>query len=249
MTHVHIGTAGWSVATRYLPLIPAGGSHLERYGRAFSVAEIDSSFYRHHKNETYRRWAASVGRNFRFSVKIPRALTHEGRLVGEKNAVLDRFFLEVAGLGRKLGVLLAQLPPSLEFDRAEVVRFFRRLRRGVPDAASLVCEPRHASWGTEEVHLLLNKLGVSRAAVDPPRWGADSAPGGHGRLAYFRMHGSPRIYYSDYEAARLADLALQLKAAAAASDEVWCIFDNTAHGHGLGNALSLQQTLAGTSKS
>ncbi len=213
------------------------------------MAEIDSSFYRHHKNETYSRWAASVGKNFRFSVKMPRELTHEGRLVCEKHAVLDRFLLEVAGLGRKLGVLLAQLPPGLVFDRADVMRYFRRLRRAVPDAVALVCEPRHASWGKEEVQLLRGKLGVSRAAVDPPRWGLDSSPGGYGGLAYFRMHGSPRIYYSDYEAARLADLALHLKQAAHASDQVWCIFDNTAHGHAIGNALSIQRALAATSKS
>ena len=213
------------------------------------MAEIDSSFYRHHKNETYSRWARSVGRNFRFSVKIPRELTHEGRLVGERNAVLDRFLQEVAGLGRKLGVLLAQLPPGLAFERGDAMRFFRRLRRAVPDAVALVCEPRHASWGTEEVQLLLDKLGVSRAAVDPPRWGLDATPGGYGGLAYFRMHGSPRIYYSDYDPARLADLALKLKQAAQASDQVWCIFDNTAHGHAIGNALSLQGALATGSKS
>lgn len=229
------------MATRYLPLIPAGGSHLERYARAFTVTEIDSSFYRHHQHETYCRWARSVGKEFRFSVKIPRELTHEGRLVCEKNAVLDRFLLEVAGLGRKLGVLLAQLPPSLEFERADVMRFFRRLRRGVPDAVALVCEPRHASWGTEEVQSLLNRLGVTRAAVDPPRWDSDASPGGDGRLAYFRLHGSPRIYYSDYDAARLTDLARRLKAAAQACDQVWCIFDNTAQGHAVGNALALQR--------
>jgi uncharacterized protein YecE (DUF72 family) len=234
------------VAARYLPLIPAGGSHLERYGRSFPVAEIDSSFYRHHKKETYARWAHSVGRSFRFSVKIPRELTHEGRLVCEKNAALDRFLAEVAGLGRKLGVLLAQLPPGLPFERTDTMRFFRRLRRGVPDTVALVCEPRHASWGTPDVQLLLDKLGVSRAAVDPPRWGSDSSPGGYGGLAYFRLHGSPRIYYSDYEPARLADLALQLKQASQKSNQVWCIFDNTAHGHAIGNALSLQGTLAAT---
>jgi uncharacterized protein YecE (DUF72 family) len=241
---VLLGTAGWSVAARYVPSIPAVGSHLERYGRAFSVAEITTSFYRHHQAKTYARWAQSVGDDFRFCVKTPRALTHEGSLVSGKSADLDRFLLEVHGLGSKLRALLVQLPPSLEFDGQAVARFFRRLRRRVPDAVAIVCEPRHRSWGTDEADLLLSDLGVSRAAVDPARWGGDARPGGDRRLAYFRLHGSPRIYYSDYDVKRLDELMAALQQAARRSKQVWCIFDNTAHGHALGNALALQRSLA-----
>jgi len=239
-----VGTAGWSVASRYLDAIPAGGSHLERYGRAFPVVEIDTSFYRHHQAQTYARWAQSVGRNFQFSVKTPQALTHEGELIRGKNADLNDFLQEIAGLGPKLRVLLVQLPPSLEFDGAAARRFFRRLRRGVPAATALVCEPRHASWGTGKVDALFKDLGVARAAVDPPRWDDDARPAGDPRLAYFRMHGSPRIYYSDYDAARLGQLRQTLKQASRTSEEVWCIFDNTAHGHAIGNALALRDAAA-----
>ena len=239
-----MGTAGWSVASRYLEAIPAGGSHLERYSRAFPVVEIDTSFSRHHQAQTYARWAQSVGKDFQFSVKTPRALTHEGALICARNADLDDFLSEIAGLGPKLRVLLVQLPPSLEFDGAAVRKFFRRLRRGVPEATALVCEPRHASWGTGKVDALLAELGVARAAVDPPRWGDDARPAGDLRLAYFRMHGSPRIYYSDYDAGRLDQLRETLKKSASTSDEVWCIFDNTAHGHAIGNALALRDVAA-----
>jgi uncharacterized protein YecE (DUF72 family) len=241
---VLVGTAGWSVAARYLQSIPAGGSHLERYGRVFHVAEITSSFYRHHQAKTYARWAHSVGDDFQFCVKTPRALTHEGSLVIGKSADLDRFLVEVQGLGHKLRVLLVQLPPSLEFDGPDVGRFFRRLRGRVPDAVAIACEPRHRSWATDEADLLLNDLGVSRAAADPARWDADARPGGDRRLAYFRLHGAPRIYYSDYDLQRLDELRTAVKQAARSSSHVWCIFDNTAHGHAIGNALALQGSLA-----
>jgi uncharacterized protein YecE (DUF72 family) len=241
---VLVGTAGWSVAARYQQSIPAVGSHLERYGRAFPITEITTSFYRHHQAKTYARWAVSVGDDFRFCVKTPRALTHEGNLVCGRSADLDRFLLEVRGLGGKLRALLVQLPPALQFDRPDAVRFFRRLRRRVPDAVAIVCEPRHKSWSTDEVDVQLKELGVSRAAVDPARWGGDAQPGGDRQLQYFRMHGSPRIYYSDYESALLDELANALIKAARISGEVWCIFDNTAHGHAIGNALSMQSRLA-----
>jgi uncharacterized protein YecE (DUF72 family) len=240
---VLVGTAGWSVAARYLQSIPAIGTHLERYGRTFPIAEITTSFYRHHQAKTYARWALSVGDDFRFCVKTPRALTHEGRLICGRSADLDRFLLEVRGLGAKLRALLVQLPPSLEFDPPDAARFFRRLRRRVPAAVALVCEPRHKSWNTDAVDLQLQELGVSRAAVDPPRWDGDARPGGDHRLEYFRMHGSPRIYYSDYDSARLGELASALNEAALRSRQVWCIFDNTAHGHAIGNALATQKRL------
>jgi uncharacterized protein YecE (DUF72 family) len=239
---IRIGTAAWGIATRYLPEIPAGGSHLERYARIFSVVEIDTSFYRHHKKSTYERWAQTVGNDFRFAVKTPKTLTHEGTLIEGKSEVLDRFLSEVSGLGRKLAVLLVQLPPSLAFKAADVRAFFKTLRSGVAPAVTLACEPRHASWNCKAANALLERLGVSRVAVDPPRWGQDANPGGDRRLAYFRMHGSPRIYYSTYDPGRIAILKSTLKQAARDSDSVWCIFDNTAHGHAIGNALSLQQS-------
>jgi uncharacterized protein YecE (DUF72 family) len=241
---VRVGTTGWGIASRYLEYIPAGGSHLARYAKAFGVTEIATSFYRHHQRETCARWARSVSPNFRFAVKTPRALTHEGSLVHKKSAELDRFLLEIAGLGRKLRVVLVQLPPSLQYDAGDCGRFFRRLRRRMPDTVAIVCEPRHESWNSQDVDGQLRTLKVSRAAVDPARWDGAARPGGDGRLQYFRMHGSPRIYYSDYEPQRLEVLTAVLQEAPRSRSEVWCIFDNTALGHALGNALFVQGRLA-----
>jgi len=245
---VRIGTAGWSIPSRYLNEIPAGGTHLLRYARVLTVTEINSSFHRPHRVSTYERWAASVGDDFRFCVKLPKALTHEGALVTGASEVRDRFLAEVAGLGAKLAVLLVQLPPSLAFDRRAARAFFSRLRARAPASASIACEPRHPSWRTAAVDELLSKLAVSRVAADPARWEADARPGGDRRLAYFRLHGSPRLYFSTYEPERLEQLRHALQSAARESDSVWCIFDNTAHGHALGNALWMQQALRTASR-
>src|SRR5689334_3087872 len=113
-TMIRIGTAGWSVPTRYRANFPASGSQLEKYATQLTAAEINSSFYRPHRRTTYERWAASVPDNFRFAVKIPKAITHERRL-RDAGELLNRFLSEVAGLGPKLGPLLVQLPPSLAY--------------------------------------------------------------------------------------------------------------------------------------
>ena len=84
---------------------------------------------------------------------------------------------------------------------------------------------------------LLTMQRITRVRADPPA----GQPGQHvptTDIAYFRLHGSPRIYYSDYPADYLANLATSLQEQAQADS--WCIFDNTAAGAALFNALDLQ---------
>jgi uncharacterized protein YecE (DUF72 family) len=233
-----IGTAGWNVPALYLDQVPPGGSHLERYARHLNAVEINSSFYRPHRRATYQRWAQSVPNGFRISVKVPKAITHEARLV-DCGALLDRFIDEVTGLGDRLGVLLVQLPPKAVLSRRIANGFFRDLRARID--TNVVLEPRHASWFAPGVDDWLAEHTISRVAADPtPVAGADK-PGGHTALAYYRWHGSPRIYYSDYAAAALASLRRRLESDRAR--DVWCIFDNTAAGAALGNALQLKRSL------
>jgi uncharacterized protein YecE (DUF72 family) len=222
---IRIGTAAWSIPKDQAAAFPATGSHLERYGTVFNAVEINSSFYRPHRTVTYERWAASVPEDFRFAVKVPKTITHELRL-RDAGALLDRFLSEVSGLGPKLGSLLVQLPPSLAFMPGIADRFLSDLRSRV--AGSIVCEPRHASWFTQEIETLLEELRVSRVAADPAPVPSAGEPGGWRGLSYYRLHGSPKIYYSAYSPEYLEGIAEQIVRDAGASIETWCIFDNTA---------------------
>jgi uncharacterized protein YecE (DUF72 family) len=234
---IHIGTAGWSIPKEHARSFPAEGSHLQRYSRVFNAVEINSSFYRPHQRATYERWAASVPEDFRFAVKVPKAITHERRLK-EADAILDRFLAEVGGLGCRLGPLLLQLPPSLSFQQGTSDAFLAELRHRF--AGSLVCEPRHASWFTNDVDGLLQELHIARVAADPSRVPGAGEPAGWRSLSYYRLHGSPRIYYSPYAPDALASIADRLAAEAAIRSEAWCIFDNTAAFAATGDALTLR---------
>jgi uncharacterized protein YecE (DUF72 family) len=234
---LRIGTAGWSVPSLYLDQIPLGGSHLERYARRLGAVEINSSFYRPHRRTTYQRWAQSVPDDFRFAVKLPKAITHEAGLA-DCGALLDRFAEEVTGLGEKLGVLLVQLPPKSALSKRVADRFFRDLRARID--TDVVLEPRHASWFAPDVDDWLAQRRIARVAADPARIAGAGEPGGWNQLAYYRWHGSPRVYYSDYSTAALAALKRRLEDRVRESS-TWCIFDNTASGAALGNALALQQ--------
>jgi uncharacterized protein YecE (DUF72 family) len=242
MKRVYVGTAGWSLRREHFNLFPAAGTHLTRYAARFNTVEINSSFYRPHRHSTYQRWAASTPDDFLFSVKIPRQITHLRRLKCASDLV-DTFLDQVAGLGHKLGALLIQLPPSCSFDISVVRSFFSELRSRV--SIALVCEPRHASWFTTEADDVLQEQHVNRAVVDPQVYANPGRISGTSHAAYFRWHGSPRIYYSKYDQASLQSLANQVNRAVESVDSVWCIFDNTADGAATENALELFNLLRG----
>jgi uncharacterized protein YecE (DUF72 family) len=236
-----IGCAGWSILSRHAALFDAGPSHLARYATRFNAVEINSSFYRPHAEATYARWAASVPRSFRFSVKLPKAITHDARLRGAGDAT-SRFADEIAGLGSRLGGVLVQLPPSLAYDARLANAFFAMLRRRI--AAPVACEPRHPSWFEPRVDILWARYDIARVAADPARIPQAAQAGGTGRWGYWRWHGAPRMYYDSYDDERLRSLAADLRAGSRSSRVAWCIFDNTAGGHAIANAARLQSLLA-----
>jgi len=207
------------------------------------VAEINSSFHRPHRASTWARWAAETPPGFRFAAKLPKTITHQLRLA-DADAPLGTFLAEAGGLGEKLAVLLVQLPPSLAFAAAVAAPFFAGL--AARTEASVVCEPRHPSWFEAEADALLASLRVARVAADPARVPAAAEPGGWRGLAYHRLHGSPRMYYSSYPADYIDSLATRLREDAAGGREAWCIFDNTASGAATANALELVTALAST---
>ncbi len=90
---------------------------------------------------------------------------------------------------------------------------------------------------------LLRELGVARVAADPARVPEAAEPAGWQGASYYRLHGSPKMYYSAYSEEYLDALAARLRADAAAGRSVWCIFDNTTLGAATRNALDLRSRL------
>jgi uncharacterized protein YecE (DUF72 family) len=245
---LRIGTAGWTLPKQHAHhfSVPENGeklSHLQRYALRLNSVEINSSFHRPHMRKTWERWAASTPAGFRFSVKVPKAVTHEAKLCN-CGAALQTFFGEVGGLGDKLGPVLVQLPPRLAFEAGTALEFFTTLRELHSGLA--VIEPRHASWFVPAAERLLREFEVARAMADPPAGSPLAAePGGWPALCYFRLHGSPRKYWSPYSDEYLRMLAARL-AERKPRVQTWVIFDNTAGNHALGNALKLRTLLNGS---
>ena len=223
-----IATAAWAVPKAVASAFPSEGSVLARYAAVFRGVEINSTFYRSHRETTYARWAETTGPDFRFAVKVPKAITHDRRLSGIGD-LFRAFVDEIAPLGGKIGPLLCQLPPSLAFDPKETAAALGAIRR-LWDGP-LVIEPRHRSFADKAALDLLAGLHIGRVLADPaPVWPPEcfAAP-----VAYLRLHGRPRLYYSRYESEALARYHTLL------GPESWCVFDNTAEGAATANALEM----------
>jgi uncharacterized protein YecE (DUF72 family) len=107
-------------------------------------------------------------------------------------------------------------------------------------------EPRHASWFTASAERLLRSFEIARAAADPPKGSTLAArPGGWEDPFYWRLHGAPHTYYSEYDENWLQSFAkeLQLLKNGSLNKEVWVIFDNTALGHATANAVWMEGAL------
>ncbi len=234
---IYIGTAGWTLPARAKNRFVGEGSHLERYSRLLNAAEINSSFYREHSAETYRKWADMVPSDFRFSVKLNRYFTHDQRL-GETGKKLKQSLEPMMGLEEKFGTLLIQLPPSLEFSRSLADHFFTELRHFYD--GEVVLEPRHKSWASRESADLLTGFSINKVLADPePCRMPKSLRRQVEFITYFRLHGTPEMYKSSYSPQMIDRIAQQISKTYMLGGTVWCVFDNTSFGHATENALDL----------
>ncbi|MGV1873817.1 DUF72 domain-containing protein [Agrobacterium rosae] len=223
-----IATAAWSIPKKVASRFAAEGSGLARYASVFNGVEINSTFYRRHKSSTFVRWAEAVPDNFKFSVKIPKDITHT-KAMKDIAEPLDTFLEDIASLGQKRGPLLYQLPPSLVFDAGQLDRTLQVMREA--DPGQIVIEVRHKSWASAEAKDLLKRYAIDRVLADPARvWPADdfAEP-----PRYVRLHGKPKIYYSSYTGDEIEAFSTLL------APNSWCVFDNTASGAAIENALTV----------
>jgi uncharacterized protein YecE (DUF72 family) len=122
------------------------------------------------------------------------------------------------------------------FEASVVADFLPRLRARFP--CMLALEARHPTWFGDTATSVLREHGVTRVIADPPA----GQPGPHvptTSASYLRLHGTPRVYYSAYPQAFLLEVERRIAALARPGAELWCIFDNTAEGHAVPNALEV----------
>jgi len=234
---VLIGTSGWQYDDWRGVLYPEGVAKkdwLAHYSERFPVVEINSTFYNLPSEETFVRWREGSAEAFRFVVKASRFITHIRRLRDCRDPV-RLLWSRAERLGRKLGPVLFQLPPTLRADHGLLEDFLRLLPKGM-DAAF---EFRHRSWAVEETHELLDRAGCALVLADSP--GARVPDVVTGGWSYVRFHRGREggHGYTRRKLRRWADRIRELDART-----VYAFFNNDPGGAAVRDARTLTELLA-----
>lgn len=244
---LRIGTSGWQYEHWRGVLYGDHQPHeewLQTYVQAFSTVEVNNTFYRLPEASVFERWGRSVPDDFVFAVKASRYLTHIKRL-GDPEEPVARFVSRARQMGRALGPVLLQLPPTLEIEADRLRHTLEQFPTSVPVAV----EFRHDSWWVPHVAAILRERRA--ALVISNRGGRWLEPVWDGHRvsdlwdtadwSYVRLH-SGSASSGNYNDDELTDIARRLEAMDR-QRAAYVYFNNDAGGHAVRNAVSTSRSL------
>jgi len=160
---VYVGTSGWAYAVwkpQFYPEKLAAKNFLKHYATRLNAVEVNYTFRRTLSEKAADSWIKDVGPEFRFSLKANQFITHIRQL--KDPATLERFLLTLQPLGKQLGPILFQLPPTLKADVPRLGNFLAELPRGVKAAF----EFRHPTWFSDETYRVLKEHNVALCVAE-----------------------------------------------------------------------------------
>jgi uncharacterized protein YecE (DUF72 family) len=236
---IYIGTSGWSYKHWLGTFYPEGTKAADQfpyYRKYFNTVEINNSFYRLPKKETFVGWKKQVPDDFVYVVKASRYITHMKKLLDPKEST-DLFLEHATLLGEKLGAILFQLPPGMKANFERLENFLKYL----PKATRYVFEFRNADWYQPETYRLLEKYNCAfciyelAGHLSPMALTAD--------FVYLRLHGPGDKYQGSYSDESLTKWAQVCKNWLKTKD-VFVYFDNDEKGYAAFNAIRLAELTA-----
>jgi len=233
---LYIGTSGFSYPYwkgRFYPAELKQREWLRFYSQQFNALELNYTFYRFPVVKNLEKAAGETPRNFRFSVKVHKIVTHSLRVKNSKSKITEFTDIVTAGLGSKLGCLLFQFPASYTYTDERM----NDILENIPNHKTSVIEFRHDSWCTEAVTAQLKKNRISFCNSSFP--GLPDTAINTTNLFYKRMHGVPQLFVSSYSKNDIQQLADSIPE----KKECYVFFNNTTYEAGYQNAKSLRQML------
>ncbi len=189
------------------------------YCEHFNTLELNVSFYKFPTEKSLEKWYNNSPEDFKFSVKVPRAITHFKKFTACERMLNDFFSSVQKGLKDKLGCVLFQLPPQLLYSEESLEKIITNLN----PAFKNVIEFRHESWWNENVYQEFEKENITFCGISYPKLPDDVIKTNSG--IYYRFHGVPLLYKSAYSEKFLLATARKIKKIKA--KEAWIYFNNT----------------------
>jgi len=234
---IRIGTSGWTYPhwkELFFPVDWPKSKWLEYYARHFDTVELNASFYRLPKLKTFENWKDRTPNHFLWALKASKYITHTKRLKDPEEP-LERFCTASCALEEKLGPILFQLPPSLSFDEKVFEHFCQSLNPSQRHAL----EVRHPSWINDRLFAILRTHKIAFCIADTAgRYPFHEAVTGD--FVYIRLHGSRKLYASDYSEKELQAWARKIRAW---GKDTYLYFDNDFEGYAVKNAKRLKEIL------
>ncbi len=236
---IRIGTSGWHYADwegRFYPEKLPRSKWLEHYAKDFDTVEINNTFYQQPKEQTYQNWHKQAPKDFLYTVKANRYITHIKRM-REPKEPLERFFKGVLLLKEHLGPILYQLPPGLHKDPGRLESFLKVL----PTKLTAVFEFRHKSWFSEETYKLLKEFNAGFCIHDMPGMKVPRVITSD--VIYVRFHGPTGRYQGNYSKPALREWAKWIGENTKGKKAVFCYFNNDYNAYAVYNAKTLKEQL------
>jgi uncharacterized protein YecE (DUF72 family) len=234
---IRIGTSGYSYSWN-----KAKPNAFEWYiSQGFNSVEINYSFYRFPPLTSIKFWQIKAPRDFTFSIKVHRSITHYNRLKQPRSIELwDRFSKIVQPLQNKIDFWLFQMPANFKFkpENLERVRSFFNsdgIMHQVVTRKKAVIEFRDSSWWNEPVLKEIERAGIAFCSVDAPRLPNEIIT--ISDAIYLRLHGTKTWYNYLYPEERLKQIVSDMIAMGAQKKAIYL---NNDHGM-LPNGLFLMK--------
>lgn len=165
----YIGCPIWSFkgwVGNFYPLKTKSADYLREYTRRLTTVEGNTTFYAVPSKATIQGWSAEMPEGFHFCPKLPRTISHEGKL--EEHIEDAHSFVEIMGqLGPRLGPIFLQLPPRYS---PSLLPDLEAFLADWPRDVRLAVEVRHQDWFDEPNHEKLNHLlekhSMARVVID-----------------------------------------------------------------------------------
>jgi uncharacterized protein YecE (DUF72 family) len=235
-----VGTSGWTYDHWKGCFYPEGlpkSRWFDHYASRFSAVEINATFYRAFKDQTYLKWRERAPQGFGYVLKAPKNITHRKYLV-DVEADLQVFCQSAALLEDRLEMILLQVAPGTPFD-------LERLQKALlafSEPTRVAVEFRNPHWFTEEVEGLLKTVGATFCNPDSPRQKLTNILTSN--RAYLRLHGRKHWYSYNYSRDELVEIAgLAREMAHRGANRVYIFFNNDFEGNAPANALALLDLL------
>lgn len=149
-----IGCSGWSYSAwqgHFYPNKLPNSKWLEYYSKVFDYVEIDSTFYSTPSLFRVKKWAVNTPKNFRFTVKMPKVITHE-KAFYNIDKELDYFYSSLSPLKGKNLAFLIQMPPSISFKAFPAFKNFCNI---LDTRYRYAIDARQTSWFNDEFYAFL----------------------------------------------------------------------------------------------